>query len=122
MPNELLDILNNVNLTIQFTIEKSDTQLVFFDIMINKEGKNSFMDIYLKPMNPKRHVSIKSNDSRYCLKNISFSLTPRTVMVAEKHSLKEFQLKELEKLLLDQYYPERIIKTGINKILKIPQS
>ena len=103
-------------------MEKSDTQLPFLDIMINKEGKKAFMDIYSKPTDPKRHVSIKSNHSRYCLKNIPFFLTRRTIMVAEKHSLKEFQLKELEKLLLDQYYPERIIKAGINKILKIPQS
>ena len=103
-------------------MEKSDTQLPFLDIMINKEGKKAFMDIYSKPADPKRYVSIKSNHSRYCLKNISFSLSRRTIMVAEKHSLKEFQLKELEKLLLDQYYPERITKAGINKILKIPQS
>ena len=30
-------------------------------------------------------------------------------------------MKELETLLLEQYYPERIIKAGINKALKIPQ-
>ena len=43
-------------------------------------------------------------------------------MIAEKNSLKEIKLKELETLLLDQHYPERIIKAGINKALKIPQS
>ena len=122
MPNELLDILNNINLAIQFTMQKSDIQLPFVDIMKNKEGKKAFMDIYSKPTDPKRYVSIKSNHSRYCLKNIPFSHFRRTMMVAEKHSLKEFKLKKLEKLLLDQYYPERITKAGINKILKIPQS
>ena len=43
-------------------------------------------------------------------------------MIAEKNSLKEIKLKELEILLLDQHYPERIIKVGINKTLKIPES
>ena len=41
-------------------------------------------------------------------------------MIAEKDSLKEIKLKELETILLDQHYPERIIKAGINKALKIP--
>ena len=32
------------------------------------------------------------------------------------------KLKELETLLIQQHYPERSIKAGINKSLKIPQS
>ena len=43
-------------------------------------------------------------------------------MISEKDSLKEIKLKELETLLLEQHYPERIIKAGINKALKIPQN
>ena len=38
-PNELLDVLHNISRAIQFTMEISDTQLPFLDIMINKEGK-----------------------------------------------------------------------------------
>ena len=41
-------------------------------------------------------------------------------MIAEKDSLKETKLKELETLVLEQHYPKRIIKAGINKALKIP--
>ena len=121
-PNELLDVLNNINPAIPFTIETSDNQLLFFDIMINKEGKKVFMDIYSKPTDSKRYVSFKSNHPRHCLKNIPFSLARRICMIAEKDSLKEIKLKELETLLLEQHYPERIIKAGINKALKIPQS
>ena len=43
-------------------------------------------------------------------------------MITEKDSLKEIKSKELETLLLEQHYPERIIKTGINRALKILQS
>ena len=43
-------------------------------------------------------------------------------MIAEKDSSKEIKLKELETVLLEQHFPERIIKAGINKTLKIPQS
>ena len=43
-------------------------------------------------------------------------------MIAKKDSLKEIKFKELETLLLEQHYPERIIKAGTKKALKIPQS
>ena len=43
-------------------------------------------------------------------------------MIAEKDSLKEIKLEELETLLLEQHYPKRIIKAGINRALRIPQS
>ena len=36
--NELLDVLNNINPVIQLTMETSDTQLPFLDVMINKES------------------------------------------------------------------------------------
>ena len=114
-PNELLDVLNIINPAIQFTMETSGTQLPFLDVMINKE-KKVFMDIYSKPMDSKRYVSFKSNHPKHCLKNIPFSLARRICKIAEKDSSKEIRLKELEALLLEQHYPERIIKAGINKV------
>ena len=35
MPNKLPDVLNNINPAIQFSIETSDTQFPFLDIMMN---------------------------------------------------------------------------------------
>ena len=92
-----------------------------------------FIDIYSRPTDLKRHVSFKSNHPKHCLKNIPFSFACRTCMITEKDSLKEIKLKELETLqrtyigkletlLLEQHYPERILKAGINKVLKIPQN
>ena len=97
-------------------------QLPFLDVMIIKEGKKVFMDIYSKPTDSKRYVSFTSNHPKHWLKNVPFSLALRICMIAEKDSLKEIKLKELETLLLEQHYPERIIKAGINKALKIPQN
>ena len=51
--NKLLDVLNNINPAIQFIMETSDTQPQFLDIMMNKEGKKVFMDIYSKPTGQK---------------------------------------------------------------------
>ena len=80
------------------------------------------MDIYSKPIDWKRYVSFKSNHPNHCFKKIPFSLACRICMITEKDSLKEIKLKELETILLEQHYPERIIKAGINEALKIPQN
>ena len=44
-PEQLLSILNQINKNIQFTMEKSQIRLPFFDIMINKSGTKNWMDI-----------------------------------------------------------------------------
>ena len=66
-PNKLLDVLNNINPAIQFTMETNDTQLPFLDVMINKEGKEVLMDIYAKPTHSKRYVSFRTNHPKHCL-------------------------------------------------------
>ena len=84
--------------------------------MIKKEGRKVFIDIFPKPTDSERYTSFRSNHSKHCLKNIPLSLARRICMIGEKSSLKETKLKELETLLLQQHYPERIIKAGINNV------
>ena len=71
-------------------------------------------------MDSKRYLSFKLNHPKHCLKNFPFILARRICMITEKDSLKEIKLKKLEIFLLEQHYPERIIKAHINKTLKIP--
>ena len=55
--NELLDILNNINLATQFTMEANETQLSFLDIMINKEGKR-YLLIFIE--NQRKDMSLSN--------------------------------------------------------------
>ena len=55
--NELLDILNNINLATQFTMEANETQLPFLDIMINKEGKR-YLLIFIE--NQRKDMSLSN--------------------------------------------------------------
>ena len=63
---ESLDVLNNINPAIKFTMEKRDKQKPFLDTLINKRRKNVFIDIYSKPPGSKIYVSLKGNHLRYC--------------------------------------------------------
>ena len=103
-------------------METSNTQLPFLYIMITKEGKKFFIDIYSKSKDSKRYASFKSNHLNHCVKNIPFSLAHRICMITEKGCFKKIKSKELKALLLEQYYPELIIKAGINKASQISQN
>ena len=63
-PNDLLRILNQVNPNLQFTMERSTTNLPFLDNMSNKLGTKVWMDIYNKPTDSKRHAPFTSNHPR----------------------------------------------------------
>ena len=47
--NRLLEILNSINPSIKFTIETSNKELLFLDILIKRNHDKIWMDIYLKP-------------------------------------------------------------------------
>ena len=79
------------------------------------------MDI-IQNQRSQKGISPSNQTTPASLENIPFSFARRIFMITEKDSLKEIKLKELETLLLEHHYPEIIIKTGINKALRILQN
>ena len=102
-------------------MEKSQTRLPFLDIMINKNGKKIWMDIYNKSTDSKRYVPFTSNHPRYCLTNIPFSLAIRICTIVENENVKEKRFKELKKeTLLEQKYRKSLIEASILRTKEIP--
>ena len=66
MLDVLLDVLNNTNPSIQFTMERSDAQLAFLDVLINKDEIN-FSECLFKTKGFKRYVSFKLNHPKHSL-------------------------------------------------------
>ena len=120
-PEDLLKILNELDTNIKFTMESSDKNVPFLDVMVNKEEGNLWTTTYSKPTDAKRYVPFDSCHPKQCLKNIPFSLARRTCMIVEKDIEKEKELNELSKTLLLQKYPKDIIQKGIEMALEIPQ-
>ena len=87
-PNELLTLLNQVNPNLQFTMERSTTNLQFLDIMINKSRRKIRMDIYNKATYWKRYVPFTSNHLQSCLRNIPFPLTRHICTIVEEDNMK----------------------------------
>ena len=80
-------------------MERSTTNFPFLDIMINKTGTKTWMDIYNKPANSKRYVPFTSDHPRICLRNFTFCLTRCICINAEEENTKLKRWSELKALL-----------------------
>ena len=101
-------------------MQKSQTRLLFYDIMINKRCTKIWMDIYNKATNSNWYVPFTSDLPRHSLTNIPFSLARRICTIVENENVKEKCIKELKKRLLKQKYPASLIEASIKKAKEIP--
>ena len=76
-PNRLLEILNSINPSIKFTMETSDKELPFLDILIKRNDHIIWMDIYFKPTDTRLCLPFSSSHPNHCKKNIPFTLAWR---------------------------------------------
>ena len=121
IPEDLLAILNSINKNIQFTMDYSDKEIPFLDILIKRDD-NIWMDLYHKPTDTQRYVSFDSNHPSHCKRNIPFTLARRICTIVENECRKTSLLDSLRKNLSTQKYPLQVINRGISKALSIPQN
>ena len=101
-------------------MERSTTNLLFLDIMINKTGRKIWMDIYNKPTDSKRYVPFTSEYPRSCLRNIPFCLARLICAIVDEEETKLKRLSELKTSLRKQKYPIALIKNSIKRVLQVP--
>ena len=120
-PEEFLEMLNSINISIQYTMEKSETEIPFLDILIKQDDTGIWMEVYRKPTDTRRYVPFSTNHPHHSRKNIPFTLARRICVILENSIAKQKHLEELKETLWKQEYPMKIIEAGINKALSISQ-
>ena len=120
-PEQLLEILNSLNQNIQFTMEKSTTEIPFLDIMIKRSDDGISLDLYRKPTDTQRCLNFNSCHPSHCKVNIPFSMARRICTIVENNELKKEHLNNLEENLKKYQYPTKVIEAGIARALSIPQ-
>ena len=112
-PEELLETLNSVNEAIQFTIEFSDKEIPFLDILIKRGYSGIWMDLYHKPTDTQRCLLYSTSHPKHCLKYIPFVMARRICTMVENNSLKNKHLRELKENFRTYSYPKKVVETGI---------
>ena len=118
-PNDLRTILNQVNLNLQFRMQRSTTNLPLLDIKINLTGRKIWVNIYSKPTDSKRYVPFTPNHPRSCLRYIPLCLARRICTIVQEENTKLKRFSKL-KTLKQQKYRIALIENSIKIALKIP--
>ena len=112
-PNRILQIVNSVNPPIKFTVETSDKELPFLDILFKRNDEKMWMDIYFKPTDTRRCLPFSSSHPTHCKKNIPYTVTRRICTIVENQQQKLRYLSKLKENLKKYDYPVNIITNGI---------
>ena len=104
-PEALLEVLNSIDVNLQFTMQKSKEIVPFLDILIRKDGLNIWTNVYTKPTDTRRYLSFSSSHPKHCKVNIPFCLARRIRTIVENEKAKKSHLKELREILLQRNYP-----------------
>ena len=71
--------LNSIHPKIQFTMEYSDKELPFIDVLVKLHNGKIRTDIYFKPTDKHLYLNFKSCHPRHCKVNIPFCLASRVL-------------------------------------------
>ena len=117
---EFHNLLNELHPSIKFTVESSDKELPFLDIMIIKTGKRIITDIFYKKTDTHQYLDFHSCHPSHTKRNIPFCLARRICTIVNDENRKELRLQELKTFLKKQNYPSSLIDMGIQKAKLIP--
>jgi uncharacterized protein (UPF0305 family) len=113
-------ILNNLDPSIQFTMNMDHYRIPFLDIEIIKEGVNLVTDMYYKPTDTHQYLQFHSCHPKHTKINIPYSMARRICTIVTDRDRRENRLSDLRAFLRKQGYPIGIIDSGINRVKHLP--
>ena len=114
---DLHDILNSLDDSIQLTAETSCKELPFLDVMIRKDNTHRTTDIYYKPTDSFQYLPYTSSHPRHIKNNIPYNLARRICTTVEDQDIRKRRLHDLKQIMLRKQYPAGIIDYGVSKAL-----
>lgn len=107
--------LNRLHPKLTFTLEHSNTQISFLDVMLRKENREIITDIFHKSTDTKQYLHFKSCHPRSTKNNIPYILARRICTIVTKPNLRRQRLQEMQIDLQKRGYPLKLIQQGIEK-------
>jgi len=110
-----LEQLNSLYPSLQFTFEKECNQsLPFLDVMVEKAPPKVVTSFYRKPTFTGQYISWNSFSPQKRKTNLISTLTHSALSICSPESLQD-KLDIITSILLNNGYPEHVIKTSISK-------
>lgn len=115
--DDFLSELNSLNASIQFTMDCSESEIPFLDVLVKLKNNAVHTDVFYKVTNSQNYLDFHSCHPRHTKINIPFNLASRIVTIVSDENLRQHRLDELFIFLRKQHYPETIIRYGIKKAI-----
>ena len=120
---DLFSLLQNLHPNIDFTMEQSNEEIPFLDILMKKDNNGTITtDIYRKPTDSQKYLHFRSHHPNNCRKSLPLMLARRICTIVTDTDLLNKRLDELKTTLRERGYPLPLIEKGINLARRIPLS
>ena len=117
--NEVFDILNSVHPTIEFTMERSDIELKYLDVLIYKTNEGFKTVVKTKDTDSGTFVHYDSYHPKHCLENIPYNMARRVRALTDEDDQAFSQMMELKSRLMSGAYPEGLVNSAIQAAMKL---
>ena len=118
----LHNILNNLHIDIKFTLQFSNTEQSFLDILVkNRDGKIE-TDIYYKDTESKQYLLFYSCHPIHTKINIPYNLARRLRTIVSEEQIFQRRMQELKTFLIKQNYPTQIIEHSVQKAMSLDKN
>ena len=118
----LHSILNNLHTDIKFTLQYSNTEQSFLDVLVKSLNGKIETDIYYKDTDSKQYLLFQSCHPRHTKINIPYNLACRLKTIVSEDNVLRKRMQELESFLVKQNYPVQIVDNGIQKAMSLDRN
>lgn len=116
---EVFDILNNMHPSIKFTMECSESQLKYLDVLVYKTPLGFKTVVNAKDTDSGTYLNYTSSHPRHCRDNIPFSMARRVKALTDDEALAETKMSELKSRLLAGSYPEGLVNSAVQDAMML---
>ena len=109
--------LNNLHKDIRFTLQYSNKEHSFLDVLVKNNEEKIETDIFYKETDSKQYLLFNSCHPRLIKINIPFNLAHRLRTIILEEQTLQVRLQELKSFLIKQKYPEHVINFGVKKAM-----
>lgn len=116
--NTILNVFNNYNHKLQFTIEKeSQNKISFLDVLLLRKGEEIITNWYRKPTSSDRILNFHSNHAPKYKINVINNLVDRGILLSSKQFHKD-NIEKIKDILSKNCYPTHFINNVVDKRLR----
>ena len=111
--NEVFKCMNEIDNSIKFTMERSDSSLKYLDVLVYKTDVGFKTVVQTKNTDSETFLHFKSSHPRHCKENIPQNMARRVKALTDDSEMVNIQMAELSSRLLKAGYPEGLVYSAV---------